>query len=40
MCVFTQLFKTLLGLSMDDLIGGGGGGGGGGGEIGPFGGPR
>ena len=36
MCVFTQLFKTLLGLSMDDLIGGGGGGG----EIGPFGGPR
>ena len=32
--VFTQLFKTLLGLSMDDLIGVGGG------EIGPFGGPR
>ena len=24
MCVVTQLFKTLLGLSMDDPIGGGG----------------
>ena len=36
MCVFTQLFKTLLGLSMEELIGGGGGGG----EMESFGGPR